>query len=156
MEKVLSLDPLDRRIVRVLQHYGDISNADLAERVASSPAAVWRRAKAMEAAGVLGAHVRLVNRKAIGKNLDVLCQVRMKLHDRDARAQFEAFVATHEAVMECYSMSGEWDYLLRVVATDVEDYEAFLMRELLSHAAVATSASHFALHRVKYTTALPL
>lgn len=150
------MDHLDLRILRVLQKQGDVSNSDLAERVASSPAAVWRRTKAMEAAGILGPHVRLVSREAVGKNLDVICQVRMKLHDRETRTQFEAFVANHEAVMECYSMSGEWDYLLRVVAADVQDYERFLMRELLGHHAVVTSASHFALNRVKYTTALPL
>lgn len=150
------MDQIDRRILRVIQQRGDISSAELAEAVSASPASAWRRVKALEAAGVIGATVRLLNPEAIGRNLDVLCQVRMKHHHREARAEFERFVADHEAVMECYSMSGEWDYLLRVVAADVPDYERFLMRELLAQPAVATSASHFALGRVKYSTALPV
>ena len=155
-ERSRSVDQIDRRILRVLQQRGDISSAELGEAVAASAASVWRRVKALEAAGLVGATVRLVNPEAVGRNLDVVCQVRMKAHDRDARAAFERFVAEHEAVMECFSMSGEWDYLLRVVAADVADYERFLMRELLAQPAVATSASHFALARVKYSTALPV
>ena len=69
---------------------------------------------------------------------------------------FEHFVADRPEVMECYSMSGEWDYLLRVVVADVADYERFLMRDLLAHPRVATASSHFALGQVKYTTALPI
>lgn len=149
-------DSLDRKILRILQHRGDISHADLAREVAASPASCWRRVKALEKAGILGPTVRLLEPSAVGRGLDVLCQVRMKAQDPGARAAFEAFVALHEEVMECYSMSGEWDYLLRIVVGDVRDYERFLMQELLNHGSVATSASHFALKRVKYTTAVPV
>ena len=147
---------LDRNILRVLQRRGDISHAALAEEIGASTASCWRRIKALESAGVLGATVRLVDPFAIERGLDVLCQVRMKAHDPDARQDFERFVDLHEEVMECYSMSGEWDYLLRVVVGNVPDYERFLMRELLGHPSVATAASHFALKRVKYTTAMPV
>ena len=148
------LDALDRRILKVLQARGDISQAELAQEVAASSASCWRRVKALEAAGVLRDHVRLVDPYAVGRGLDVICQVRMKSHESDARGSFEAFAQDHDQVMECLSMSGEWDYLLRVVVGDVRDYEAFLMDELLKHPSVATSASHFALKRVKYTTAM--
>ena len=150
------MDQVDLRILRVLQHRGDISNADLAEHVGASPAAVWRRVRALEQAGILGPTVRLLKPAAIGRSMDVICQVRMRSHSLEARAAFETFIAERDEVMECYSMSGEWDYLLRVVAADVAGYEQFLMRELLGHDSVATSASHFALNRVKYTTALPV
>lgn len=150
------MDSLDRRILKILQKQADISHADLATRVGASTASCWRRINAMEKSGVIGAAVRLLDPAAIGRDLDVVCQVRMKAHDREARAAFERFVEDHEEIMECYSMSGEWDYLLRVVVADVQGYERFLMRELLGQAAVATSASHFALGRIKYTTALPV
>ena len=150
------LDPLDRRILRVLQQRADISQADLAAEVGASPASCWRRIKALEAAGVLGPAVRLVDSVKIGRGLDALCQVRMKNHSPDARASFDTFVQDHPEVMDCYSTSGEWDYLLRVAVADVADYERFLMQELLNHPAVASSASHFALSRVKYSTALPV
>ena len=151
-----SLDALDRRILRVLQRHGDISQAELAQRVAASPASCWRRIKALEARGILRDHVRLVDPFAVGCGLDVTCQVRMKSHEPSARAEFEAFIQKHDQIMECLSMSGEWDYLLRVVVGDVREYEAFLMGQLLAHPSVAASASHFALKRVKYTTSMPV
>lgn len=150
------LDSLDRRILRVLQRDAAISHADLAAEVAASPASCWRRIKALEAAGVLGPAVRLLDPVKIGRGLDAICQVRMKSHSAEMRAGFEAFVQDHPEVMDCYSMSGEWDYLLRVAVADVRDYERFLMQELLNHPAVASSSSHFALSRVKYSTAMPV
>tara|TARA_R110000782_G_scaffold78276_8_gene155542 strand:+ start:207164 stop:207505 length:342 start_codon:yes stop_codon:yes gene_type:complete len=112
--------------------------------------------KILEEAGVLGPTVRLLNPQAIGKTLDAICQVRMKAHDRESRAAFEAFVEQQEEIMECLSMSGEWDYQLRITVRDMAEYEDFLMRRLLSQPAIATSASHFALKRIKYTTAIAI
>ena len=80
----------------------------------------------------------------------------MKSHAVDARAQFEKFAHAHDKIMECYSMSGGWDYLVRVIVRDVREYEEFLMRELLPQDSVATSASHFVLKRVKSTTEIPV
>ena len=154
--RAVNLDALDRKILRILQHRGDISHADLALEVAASPASCWRRIKALEKSGVLGPTVRLLDPVAIDRGIDVLCQVRMKSHGNTARAEFQEFVEVYDEIMECYSMSGEWDFLLRIVVANVRDYERFLMHELLNHPAVATSASHFALSRVKYTTAMPV
>ncbi|WP_203426957.1 Lrp/AsnC family transcriptional regulator [Sinorhizobium sp. BG8] len=154
--KVPDFDIVDRQILRVLQQEGDISQAALAEKVGASPASCWRRIKALEADGVLGRTVRLVDNEAVGRGLNVFCQVRMKSHDPAARRDFERFVESHEEVLECYSMSGDWDYLLRVVAADIRDYERLLMQGILTHEAVATSSSHFALKSVKFTTAVPV
>ena len=150
------LDALERKILRVVQRQGDISQAELAERVATSPASCWRRLRALEEDGILRDTVRLVDPVKVGKGLDVICQVRMKSHAGNARQQFEQFVQSHDKVMDCYSMSGEWDYLVRVIVHDVREYEEFLMRELLAQDSVATSASHFALKRVKSTTEVPV
>ena len=100
--------------------------------------------------------MRLVDAAKLGCGVTVICNLRVRSHARETRASFEAFVRTQPQVLECYSMSGEWDYLLRVVAADVADYERFLMRSLLEHPAVATAASHFALSEAKYTTAIPV
>jgi Lrp/AsnC family transcriptional regulator len=156
MAETVELDSLDRRILTVLQRRGDISHAELATEVAASPASCWRRIRSLEASGVLKGSVRLLDPVKIGRTLDAICQVRMKNHAPEMRASFEAFVRDHPEVMDCYSMSGEWDYLLRVLVPDVRAYERFLMQELLNHPAVATSSSHFALSRVKYTTAVPV
>ncbi|HXV31540.1 MAG TPA: Lrp/AsnC family transcriptional regulator [Sinorhizobium sp.] len=150
------LDLIDRKILRLLQEQADISHAALAEAVGASPASCWRRIKALDTAGVLGKTVRLVNPDRVGRGLNVFCQIRMKSHDAVARRSFEHFVESHEEVLECYSMSGDWDYLLRVVVADVADYERLLMRGILTHEAVANSSSHFALKSVKYSTAVPV
>ena len=152
----IQIDAIDRKILKVLQQRGDISHAALAEEVGASSASCWRRIKALEEAGVLGPTVRLLDPDRIGRGLNVFCQVRMKSHDPIARRDFECFVQRHEEVLECYSMSGEWDYLIRVVVRDVKDYEQLLMQAILTHEAVANSSSHFALKSVKYTTELPL
>ena len=150
------LDDVDRRILRALQTDASLSHAALSEIVGASPASCWRRIRALEQAGVLGATVRLVDPAAVGRGVSVMLQVRLRSHAGDQRGGFEAFVKARPEIMECRSMSGEWDYLMRVVVADVADYERFLMRELLRHPAVATAASHFALSQVRYTTAVPV
>jgi Lrp/AsnC family transcriptional regulator len=150
------LDAVDRRILAALQADAGVSHAELAQRCGTSTASAWRRIKAMEAAGVLGPAVRLVDPERVDRGVTVLCNVRVRSHARDGRAQFEAWVRDRPEIMECFSMSGEWDYLLRVVVADVAGYERFLMRALLEHPSVATAASHFALSVTKYTTALPV
>src|SRR5579871_3730685 len=127
---------LDRRIIAVMQRDASISPAHLAQRVASSTASVWRRIRAMEDAGILLETVRIVDAAKVGYGVNVLCNVRMRSHAVEARASFEEFVRERPQILECYSMSGDWDYLLRIVASDVADYETFLMRTLLNHPSV--------------------
>lgn len=150
------VDDIDRRILSELQADAGISNSDLAERVGSSTASVWRRIKAMEASGLLKQAVRLLDQHALGYGVNVLCNVRVRSHARDVRNAFERFVKGRPEILECFSMSGDWDYLLRVVAADVTGYERFLMHVLLEHPSVGSASSHFALSLTKYTTALPL
>lgn len=156
MKQNYSLDVVDRRIVTLLQEDATLSHAELAERVGASSASCWRRIKALEGAGLLTRTVRLVDPAKIGRGVNVLCNIRMRSHALEARQDFERFVDTRPEIVECYSMSGDWDYLLRVVVADVADYNHFLMQALLSHSSVAGASSHFALAMTKYTTALPL
>ena len=86
----------------------------------------------------------------------MVCNVRVRSHAREIRSEFEEFIRNRPEIIECYSMSGDWDYLLRIVAADVADYEHFLMRTLLEHPSVGGASSHFALSMTKYTTALPV
>ena len=151
-----ALDPLDCRILAELQRDATLSNAQLAERVGSTGPSCWRRVRAMQDQGLLRRAVWIADPHALGQGVIVLCHVRMKEFSAEAIAAFEDFVRAHEQVMECYSMSGEWDYLLRVVASDVADYKHFLMRTLLKHPSVAGASSQFALSTTKYETALPV
>ncbi|WP_374576857.1 Lrp/AsnC family transcriptional regulator [Phenylobacterium sp.] len=150
------LDEIDRKLLRALQQDASLSHAALAEQVGASPASCWRRIKALEASGVLREAVRLVDAEKVGRGVNVMCQLRMKSHAAGPRQDFEAFLCGRPEVMECHAMSGEWDYLMRVVVSDVAGYEHFLMGVVLNHPNVATAASHFALNQVKYTTAMPV
>ena len=156
MKQIVQLDQVDRRIVALVQEDATLSHAELAERVGASAASCWRRIKALESRGVLRRTVRLVDPETIGRGVNVMCNIRMRSHARDARQAFELFVDGKPEVVECFSMSGEWDYLLRIVVSDVSDYNNFLMNTLLGHPSVEGGSSHFVLSTTKYTTALPV
>jgi DNA-binding Lrp family transcriptional regulator len=156
MKEDNQLDAVDRRIVRELQRDASLSHASLAERVGASAASVWRRVRSLEKTGVLGRAVRIASPKALGRSVNVLCQVRMARQTVEARADFEDFIQSREEIVECYAMSGEWDYLLRIAVRDVADYDRFIMRGVLAHPSVANAASNFALRQVKYTTEIPV
>ena len=156
MAKSVTLDSLDQRILAELQRDASLSNAELAERVGSTGPSCWRRIRLLEEAGVLGRTVRLADQGLLGKSVNMLCNVRMRTYESDSTATCERFVQTESRILECFSMSGDWDYLLRVIATDVADYELFLMHKLLKHPAVAGASSHLALRITKYETAIPL
>jgi Lrp/AsnC family transcriptional regulator len=156
MKQNSAIDPVDRRILFELQKDASLSHGELADRVGSSTASVWRRIKALESAGILKGAVRLVDPLSLGYGVNVFCSIRVRSHARDIRASFEDFVRSRPEILECFSMSGDWDFLLRVVATDVADYEHFLMGALLEHPSVSGASSHFALSLTKYATALPV
>ena len=156
MKESDQLDVIDRRIVRELQRDATLSHAALAEKVGASPASVWRRVRSLEKEGVLGKTVRLANPQSLDRSVNVLCQVRMTRQTVEARAEFAEFIQSRAEIVECYAMSGEWDYLLRIAVRDVADYDRFIMRGVLAHPSVANAASNFALRQVKYTTEIPV
>ena len=156
MKETDQIDPVDRRIIRELQRDASVSHAALAEKVGASAASVWRRVRSLEQAGILGKTVRLADPQHLGRAVNVLCQVRMTRQTVEARADFEQFIQSREEIVECYAMSGEWDYLLRISVRDVADYDRFIMRGVLAHPSVANAASNFALRQVKYTTEIPI
>ncbi|GLV22798.1 AsnC family transcriptional regulator [Sphingobium sp. TomMM35A] len=150
------IDAIDRKLLHELQRDASVSHAELAERVGASTASCWRRIRALEADGVLGRQIRLVDPARLGRSLNVLCHIKIKNHQAETTEAFETFITSRDEIIECYSMSGDWDYLLRILVADVEEYNHFLMRTVLRHPTVATGSSHFALSQVKYTTAVPI
>ncbi|MDT9597451.1 Lrp/AsnC family transcriptional regulator [Sphingosinicella sp. GR2756] len=156
MKENNQMDAIDRKIVRELQRDASLSHAALSEKVGASAASVWRRVRSLEKAGVLGKTVRLADPEHLGRAVNVLCQVRMTRQTVSARSEFEEFIQSREEIVECYAMSGEWDYLLRIAVRDVADYDRFIMRGVLTHPSVAHAASNFALRQVKYTTEIPV
>jgi Lrp/AsnC family leucine-responsive transcriptional regulator len=152
----MDLDAIDRRILAHLQRNGRISNVDLAREVGLSPSPCLRRVRDMEDAGVIDRYAAVLDPKAVGLTLSVFVQVTLERQIETALEAFERIVATRPEVMECYLMTGDADYLLRVVVADVSAYEQFLKNHLTRIPGVASIKSSFALNRVKYETALPL
>ena len=152
----MKLTRSDRRLLHELQRDATRNQTELAEIVGMSRTSCWRRIREFEDAGLIERQVVLVNPKAVGLNIQVLLLVAMTEHTDDNRQSFEQHVAVLPEVTECFSVSGDRDYVLQVVVEDMDRYNEFLNGQILSHAAVRSASSTFVLRRVKYSTALPL
>lgn len=152
----MELDAIDARILTELQSDGGLTNAELAERVGLSPSPCLRRVKILADAGVIKKRVALVDGNAIDLKVSVFIHVTLEKQIEENLSEFEAAVESRPEVVECYLMTGESDYLLRVVVPDLEAYERFLMEHLTRIPGVSNIKSSFALNQVKYSTALPL
>lgn len=155
-----ALDKLDRAILRCLQENGRETYDVLGERVNLSPSAVLRRVKRLEEAGVIDRYVALLRPEAVGLGLTAYLTVRLEKHSeshkRNPMDLFRASVQAWPEVVECAALSGEMDYLLRVVVQDMAHYSRFIMDTLLKHPSVEDCKTSFVLDRVKATTAIPL
>ncbi len=151
-----SLSELDERLLTLLQRDASLSMSEIARQSNSSSATCWRRIRSLEERGILGRHVRLVDPAAIGRSMDAFCQVRMKSQDSRARREFQQAMDLEPTIVEVYSISGEWDYLLHLLVRDIADLESILMRRVLEHKSVAATATIFALRRVKHTSEVPV
>lgn len=152
----MKLSRSDRRLLNALQQDATRSQVELADIAGMSRTSCWRRIREFEEAGLIERQVAVLDPKAIGFNIQVLLLVAMTEHSDRNRESFERHVSLLPEVLECFSVSGERDYLLQVVAHDMESYNDFLNAQILRHEAVRSASSTFVLRRVKYTTALPL
>lgn len=154
------LDKLDRSILRSLQANGRETYELIGEQVGLSPSAVLRRVKRLEENGVIDRYVALVKPQAVGLGLSAYLNVQLEKatenHKRNPMDLFRAAVQTWPEVVECAALSGDMDYLLRVVVTDMAHYSRFVMDTLLKHPSVQDCRTSFVLDHVKATTALPV
>lgn len=150
------LDAIDRNILRRLQENARISNVDLAREVGLSPSPCSRRVRDLEQAGVIRRYATVVDAAAVGLPVSVFVSVALDKQVEHNLEVFEAAVADLPEVTECYLMTGEHDYLLRVVAKDIEAFRRFLLEHLTRVPGVSNIQSSFALNQVKYLAALPL
>ena len=152
----IQIDIFDRRILKELQRDGRISNVDLAKAVGLSPSPCLRRVRDLEKSGIIDRYGAILNQGAAGLPLSVFVQVTLERQVETALETFERIIAERPEVLEAYLMTGDSDYLLRIVVPDVSDYEIFLKDHLTRIPGVASIKSSFALNRVKYETALPI
>nr|WP_066774785.1 Lrp/AsnC family transcriptional regulator [Croceicoccus mobilis] len=154
MEKIV-LDRIDCRILTILQQDATVPVAEIAERVGLSTTPCWKRIKRLEAEGVLMGRIGLVNREAVGLGVTVFVAVRTARHNDEWLSDFAQGVANLPEVVEFYRMSGEIDYLLKVVARDIADFDR-IYRKLIKVAELHDVTSSFAMQEIKSTTQLPL
>jgi DNA-binding Lrp family transcriptional regulator len=152
----MKLSRSDRHLLDLLQQDATLSQDELAGRVGLSRTSCWRRLRDLEQAGFIERRVAVLNPRLAGIHIHVLLAVALTEHSDENRHRFESHIARLDEVMECYSVSGERDYVLQVAVPDMEAYNDFLNSQILTHPVVRSASSTFALRRVKYTTRLPL
>jgi Lrp/AsnC family transcriptional regulator len=154
MQKII-LDAIDLRLLAILQEDATVSMAALAERVGLSATPCWKRIKRLEQEGVIERRVAILNRERLGLGVTVIVAIRTARHSEDWLKAFADGVAKIPEVVEFYRMSGEIDYLLKIVTRDIADYDR-IYRKLTKVAELHDVSSSFAMEEIKSTTALPL
>ncbi|TNE66475.1 MAG: Lrp/AsnC family transcriptional regulator [Alphaproteobacteria bacterium] len=149
------MDDIDRKILNLLQKDATLSTADIAEAVGLSTTPCWRRIQILEQEGYITRRVALVDRNKVNVPLDVFVAIRTNEHNWEWLDEFARLVCEFPEVVELYRMSGEIDYLMRVVVPDMAAYDAFY-KKLIKKVQLTDVSSSFAMERIKYTTALPL
>jgi Lrp/AsnC family leucine-responsive transcriptional regulator len=153
---ILKLDTIDCSILKTLQENARISNVELAEKINLSPSPCLRRVRRLESEGAISSYVTLLDPAEVGLPVSVFVQVSLERQVDNALENFEREIVARPEVMECYLMTGDSDYLLRVVAPDLEAYQRFLLEHLTRISGVASIKSSIALKQLSYRTALPL
>ena len=150
------LDEIDRRILRLIQRDGRLTNAELSEAVALSPSACHRRVQRLEADGVVSGYVALLEPRAVGRVTTVFVEIGLSGQADELLDAFERAVAQIPDVLECHLMAGSADYLLKVAARDAEDFARIHRQKLARLPGVARMQSSFSLKEVRKTTSLPV
>ncbi len=150
------LEKFERRILVELQADGRLTNQELASRIGLSPSACWRRVKSLEERGVIRRYTALVSPTKVGVGECVFAHITLEKHTLELTENFVRSVLSRSEVLECYSTTGDADYLLRVVVPDVGAYDAFLKDFIFRLPGIAQVRSNFALREIKYETTIPL
>lgn len=150
------LDAIDRKILRVLQTDGKISVADLAQKVGLSPSPCSRRIGLLEKAGIIKGYAAIVDQKKVGLPISAFASIKLERQREEDLDRFEEVVARWPEVLDCYLMTGQRDYLMRIVAADLEAYERFIKDKLTRLENIASIETSFALGQVKRSEVLPL
>ncbi|MEO1134981.1 MAG: Lrp/AsnC family transcriptional regulator [Pseudomonadota bacterium] len=152
----MKLDHIDHKILKHLQENARITNAELAERVGLSPTPCLRRLRRLETEGIIKGYRTEINREALGVNVTVIILVKLEREDDKTLREFEAAIKDREEVMECYLVTGKFDYFIRVVVPSLATYETFLSETMLRMPNIATVESSFTLREVTRKVVTPL
>lgn len=152
----LQLDPIDAKILDLIQRDAALSVAEIADRVGLSSSPCWRRIKRLEEQGAIQRRVTVLDRSKLGLNFEVVASVKLSLPSRENLEAFERAVSRWPEVVECMTVTGAVDYVIRVVTIDMHTYDDFLRDKLLALGLVSDVQSRIVINIAKRTTALPL
>lgn len=152
----MKLDHIDHKILRHLQENARITNADLADRVGLSPTPCLRRLRRLETDGVIKGYHTEIDREALGVNVTVIILVKLEREDDKTLREFEKAIKDRAEVMECYLVTGKFDYFIRVVVPSLAAYETFLSETMLRMPNIATVESSFTLREVERKIVMPI
>ena len=156
MEAQLTLDTFSQKILRLLQLDARRSVQEISDQVGLSSTPCWRRIKDMEQSGVIQRYTALLDREKLGLHVCALAHIHLTRHTEGGVEQFEREIATCPEVTECYSTTGESDYILKIVAPDIKAYDSFLHERIFKIPAVAQVRTSVVLREIKFDTQLPL
>jgi Lrp/AsnC family transcriptional regulator len=158
MENFVSqdLDSIDVRILELIQEDAALSVAEVADKIGLSSSPCWRRIKRLEEIGIITKRVTILDRQAMGLEFEVMASVKLALPNRENLERFEAAVSNWPAVVDCVTVTGAVDYMIRIVTTDMHAYDSFLRDKLLGGGLVCDVQSRIVIRVAKRTTAVPL
>ena len=152
----IEISKVDKKILAILQDDASISTAALAERVHMSQSPCWRRVNRLEEEGVIQKRVAVLDRQALGMEVVVFATISLTQTGRQNLLAFETEIERYPEVVECYTMTGIWDYILKIVTRDIRHYEDFVRNTLTATDMIRELHSHMAVTEIKNSTALPL
>lgn len=150
---MIQLDATDKQLLRLLQQNANYTTKELAEKLNLSSTPVYERQRRLEREGYIEKYVALLNKEKLGKKLIVFCHVKLKQHERGMGERFVNAVSQLEEAMECYNISGEYDFMLKVVVEDMQQYQQFIMNKLTMIENIGSTQSIFVMGEIKTTTA---
>lgn len=153
---MIPLDPIDKKILSLLQDDSKQTNKELSYKLNLSVTAVYERIKKLEREGIISKYVALIDKRSIDKGFIAFCSIKLVQHSKDYVVDFEKQVANLEEVLECYHISGDYDYLLKVIVADMEEFREFMVKKLTTISHIGSTYSSFMISEVKHTTAITI
>ncbi|WP_452229091.1 Lrp/AsnC family transcriptional regulator [Lacinutrix sp. MEBiC02404] len=152
----MTFDGIDKKLIQLLQEDSKQTNKALSNKLNLSVTAVYERIKKLENQGVINKYVALVNKEKVAKSFVAFCHVKLTQHTQDYVIKFEKEVADLQEVLECYHISGDYDYLLKVLVKDMEAFREFMVNRLTKINHIGSTHSMFMINEVKHTTAITI
>ncbi len=151
---MIQLDEIDKQLLDFLQEDSKQTNKELSNKLNLSVTAVYERIKKLEREGIVSKYVTLINKKSVDKAFVTFCSIKLVQHSKDYVMQFEREVTKLNEVLECYHISGDYDYLLKVIVADMDEFREFMVKKLTTISHIGSTHSAFMINEVKHTTAI--